>query len=298
MTLPLITIGTVAYNEERSIARCIQSIYAASQSLEHGTEFIVVASGCTDQTVQEASRFLASSPSAKLITGPKRLSKCAGLNLIAEQAKGDIMFFIDADLIVDNSALRILAEAFSKDPSVSVAYGRMVPTRGPSRLWTKVGNWTASALDAIRRLPDGSGLWLVCGPLFALRSSVWATLPEGLMSDDVYVGVLAQSKGLRISYLPEAIAYGRYPQTLSEYVDQKLRNRIARIQLRTLQNDAFRHVPIWISKFGVQKLRWAALRHLPILLIDTLLSAVALLQWLSGRRPNAHWKQVSSTKLE
>jgi poly-beta-1,6-N-acetyl-D-glucosamine synthase len=298
VTLPLITIGTVAYNEERSIARCIQSIYAASQSLEDKTEFIIVASGCTDQTVQKASRLIVSWPSCKLITGPARLSKCAGLNLIAERAHGDIMVFVDADVIVDNRALPILAEALMKDPSVSVAYGRMVPTKGASRFWTKLGDWTASALDALRRLPDGSGLWLVCGPLFALRSTVWATLPEGLMSDDVYIGVLAQSKGLRISYLPDAIAYGRYPQTLREYIGQKLRNRIARIQLRTLQNDAFHCVPIWISKFGVQKLRWAALRHLPILLIDTLLSAVALLQWLSGRRPNAHWKQVSSTKLE
>jgi cellulose synthase/poly-beta-1,6-N-acetylglucosamine synthase-like glycosyltransferase len=208
------------------------------------------------------------------------------------------MVFVDADLIVDNSAFHILTDVFAKDPSVSVAYGRMVPTRGTSRLWTKVGDWTASALDALRSLPDGSGLWLVCGPLFALRRSIWVRLPEGLMSDDVYIGVLAQSKSLRISYLPNAIAYGRYPQSLGEYVDQKLRNRIARIQLHTLQNDAFRHVPIWISKFGVQKLRWAALRHLPILLIDTLLSAVAFVQWLSGRRPNAYWNEVSSSKLE
>jgi glycosyltransferase involved in cell wall biosynthesis len=298
VTRHFITIGIAAYNEERSIAHCIESIQAACQSLEHKTELIVVACGCTDQTVQRASRSLDTRHSARLITGPDRLSKCAGLNLIAERARGDIIAFIDADLFVHNDALRILTEAFAKDPSVSVAYGRMLPTKGPSRLWTKVGEWTASALHALRSLPDGSGLWLVCGPLFALRRNIWAKLPEGVMSDDVYIGALAQSKGLRISYLPDAIAYGRYPQTLAEYVDQKLRNRIARIQLHALQNDTFRHVPIWISKFGVHKLRWAALRHLPILLIDTLLSAVAFVQWLSGRRPNAFWNEVPSTKLE
>lgn len=298
MTRLFITIGIAAYNEERSIVHCIESIQAASQFLEHKTELIVVACGCTDQTVQKASRSLDSRHSARLITGPDRLSKCSGLNLIAEQAQGDIIAFIDADLFVHRDALRILTETFAKDPSVSVAYGRMVPTKGPSHLWTKVGEWTASALHALRSLPDGSGLWLVCGPLFALRRNIWAKLPEGMMSDDVYIGVLAQSKGLRICYLPDAIAYGRYPQTLGDYVDQKLRNRIARIQLHTLQNDALRHVPIWISKFAVQRLRWAALRHLPILLIDTSLSAVAFVQWLSGRRPNAFWNEVPSTKCE
>src|SRR5581483_6042273 len=52
--LPVITIGVVAYNEERSIPKAIRSLQAASQYLCGGVEFIVLASGCTDRTVEVA----------------------------------------------------------------------------------------------------------------------------------------------------------------------------------------------------------------------------------------------------
>jgi len=296
MATPEITVGTVAFNEGRSIARTLQSILVATQPLGNVSEVIVVASGCTDQTVEQVRRVVETSPTIQLVDGTQRLSKCEGLNVVAERARGKILIFIDADLILHDEALRILSEAFAEDPSLSVAYGRMVPNKGASRLWTTLGAWTASALDAIRGLPDGSGLWLVCGPLFAVRASAWTNLPNGLMSDDVYVGLSAQSKGLRIRYLRNAIAYGLYPQTLRDYLDQKLRNRMARIQLRMLEGSAFRNVPLWIGGFALRRLRWSAMRHLPILLMDGGLSAIALLQWLCGRRPTALWNPVQSTK--
>jgi len=296
MATPAITVGTVAFNEGQSIARSLQSILVATQPLGNVSELIVVASGCTDQTVEEVRRVVETSPTIQLVDGPQRLSKCAGLNVVAERARGKILIFIDADLILHDQALRILSEAFAEDPSLSVAYGRMVPIKGTSRLWTTLGAWTASALDTIRGLPDGSGLWLVCGPLFAVRASAWTNLPNELMSDDVFVGLSAQSKGLRIRYLRNAIAYGLYPQTLRDYLDQKLRNRMARIQLRMLEGDAFRNVPLWIGGFALRRLRLSALRHLPTLLIDGALSTIALSQWLCGRRPNALWNPIKSTK--
>jgi cellulose synthase/poly-beta-1,6-N-acetylglucosamine synthase-like glycosyltransferase len=298
MATPVITVGTVAFNEGRSIARTLQSILVATQSLGSVSEVIVVASGCSDQTVEQVRRVVETSPTIQLVDGTQRLSKCEGLNVVAERARGKILIFIDADLIVHDEALRILSDAFAQDPSLSVAYGRMVPTKGTSRLWTTLGAWTASALDAIRGLPDGSGLWLVCGPLFAVRASAWANLPKGLMSDDVYIGLSAQSRGLRIRYLRNAIAYGLYPQTLRDYLDQKLRNRMARIQLRMLEGDALRNVPLWIGGFALKRLRWSAMRHLPILLVDGALSTIALSQWLCGRRPSAIWNPIQSTKPE
>jgi cellulose synthase/poly-beta-1,6-N-acetylglucosamine synthase-like glycosyltransferase len=296
MDTPAITVGTVAFNEARSIAKSLRSILVAVQLLGNLSEVIVVASGCTDQTVEQVWRVVDTSPTIQLVDGTQRLSKCEGLNVVAGRARGEILIFVDADLIVHDEALRILSQAFAEDPTLSVAYGRMVPTKGASRLWTTVGAWTASALDTIRGLPDGSGLWLVCGPLFAVRASAWMNLPKGLMSDDVYVGLSAQSKGLRIRYLRNAIAYGLYPQTLRDYLDQKLRNRMARIQLRMLEGETFRNVPLWIGGFALRRLRWSAMRHLPILLIDGGLTAIALLRWLCGRRPNALWNPVQSTK--
>ena len=232
-----------------------------------------------------------------MIEEPQRLSKCDALNLLAERAQGEILLFFDADLVVHPNALETFVEAFANDSLLALAFGRMIPLDGPSRFWTKVGASTAAALHAIRRLPDGLGPWLVCGPLYAVRADAWARLPDGLMSDDLYVGLSAQSKGFGIRYLPDAVAYGRYPQNLRDYMAQKLRNRMGRIQLRRFRDNTFRAAPLWIGIVALRRLRWAAVRHLPIIIVDGVLSAIAFGQWILGRRPNALWREVPSTKL-
>ena len=113
MATPEITVGTVAFNEGRSIARTLQSILVATQPLGNVSEVIVVASGCTDQTVEQVRRVVETSPTIQLVDGTQRLSKCEGLNVVAERARGKILIFIDADLILHDEALRILSEAFA-----------------------------------------------------------------------------------------------------------------------------------------------------------------------------------------
>lgn len=295
--LPSITLGIAAFNEEESIAKSIRSILLASQYIRNDIEFIVVASGCTDRTVEMAHNAFCDDGRARIVCDASRLSKCAALNLLAECARGEILVFVDADVQVEPQTLRLLSEAFFNDPKLSLAFGRMIPQSGSSPYWTRIGEMTSQALHAIRGLPDGSGLWLVCGPLFAIRADVWPRLPDGLTSDDVYLGVLFTSNGRQVLYLPEAVAFGMYPQTMRDLISQKLRNRIARLQLRTLEGEAFRRVPLWMVSFALPRLKCAAIRHLPILLIDTLLCAVALLLWAAGHKANPLWKQLPSTKL-
>jgi len=294
----VITVGVVAFNEGKSIARALKSIQLAIRQVGGAVELIVVLTGCTDQTEAEALSVLSGQPNGRLISVPLRMSKCAALNVVKAHANGRILMFFDADLVIDDNAIMAFSEAYAKDSRLTVAFGRMVPLAGTSHLWTAVGEWTAAALDAIRRLPDGSGLWLVCGSIFAVRVDAWTPFPDGIMSDDLYLGLSAQSRGLYVRYLPQAIAYGRYPQNLGDYTAQKLRNRFARIQLRMLPGQQFRHTPIWFGPFALRRLGWDTFRHLPILLIDGLLSAVALIQWIFGRRAGAFWGQVASTKLD
>jgi len=295
--LPVITIGVVAYNEERSIPKAIRSLQAASQYLCGGVEFIVLASGCTDRTVEVAIEAFDGDHRALVIQEKSRLSKCAALNRLVCNAHGSILLLVDADIEVDPIALQLLSCALSDDPGLAIAFGRMIPRAGPSRFWTGIGVMTSEALHAVRALSDGSGLWLVCGPLYAVRATAWPGLPDGLIADDVYLGLLCRARGLPVRYLPSAIAFGLYPQNLRDLLSQKLRNRLARLQLRTLEGNSFRKVPLWMALFAIPRLGWTSIRHLPILLIDTVLCFVALLLWASGNTPGPLWKQVSSTKL-
>ena len=232
-----------------------------------------------------------------MIQEQSRLSKCAALNRLADSALGDILLFVDADVEVDSIALQLLFNALRDEPGLAMAFGRMIPRVGPSRFWTGIGVMTSQALHAVRALSDGSGLWLVCGPLYAIRATAWPGLPDGLISDDVYLGILCRTKGLPVRYVPDAIAFGLYPQNLRDLVSQKLRNRLARLQLRTVEGDFFRNVPLWMAPFAIPRLGWTSICHFPILLIDTVLCFVALLLWASGYRPGPLWRRVSSTKV-
>ncbi len=295
--LPAITIGIVAFNEEESIPKTIRSLRAASRNLCGSVEFIVLASGCTDRTAEVAIDAFYGDHRARVIQEQSRLSKCAALNRLADSAHGGILLFIDADVEVDPTALHLLFSALCDEPGLAIAFGRMIPRAGPNRFWTGIGVMTSEALHSVRALSDGSGLWLVCGPLYAIRATAWPGLPEGLIADDVYLGILCRTKGLPVRYLPDAIAFGMYPQNLRDLLSQKLRNRLARLQLRTFEGDSFRSAPLWMAPFAIPRLGWTSIRHLPILLIDTVLCFVALLLWASGHTPSPLWRQVSSTKL-
>jgi cellulose synthase/poly-beta-1,6-N-acetylglucosamine synthase-like glycosyltransferase len=294
-----ITVGVVAFNEGPSIARSLQSIQLAIQQVTVTVELIVVMTGCTDDTEAEASRVLGRDPHSRLISSPVRISKCAALNYLKFHSNGRILVCFDADLIVDRAAVKVFWEAYSNNSALAVAFGRMVPIPGRSTIWTRVGDWTAAVLDAIRGAPNGSGLWLICGSVFSVRADAWIQYPEdGIMSDDLYLGLVAQTRKLCVEYLPQAITYGRYPQTFRDCVAQKLRNRFAKIQLRQLPGGSFQHIPIWMIPFAIRNLGLEVRRHLPIVLIDGLLSAVALIQWKCGRRAGALWSQISSTKFD
>ena len=292
------SVIVVAYNEERTIATALQSIQLAIRQSACNVELIVVLTGCTDNTESEVYRVAKGIPTVRVFSKAERLSKSDALNLGASLAVGEILLFFDADLSFDRHSISRIQDAFSKDGSLDLAFGRMIPLSGPSWWWSKVGQWTADVLNAIRGEQTGCGLWLVCGPLFAIRAGAWQPLPKGLISDDLYVGCHARERHLHIKYLPCVFAYGRYPQTLSDYLSQKLRNRSARIQLRTLFREECGAVPMWLAPFGIRCLGWATFRYIPILLIDVLLTIIALFQWSIGKRQTALWTPASSTKRQ
>jgi len=88
-----ISIIIPAYNEERFLGRCLQSIANVDYPGEL-TEVLLVDNGSTDRTVE-----IAHSYNAKvLVDGTSNVS---GLrNLGAQHAKGELLAFVDADCIV------------------------------------------------------------------------------------------------------------------------------------------------------------------------------------------------------
>jgi len=81
-------------------------------------EIIVVDDGSTDSTASIAERFGA----VCLATGGT-LGPAAARNRGAERAQGEILLFVDADVVVRRDALEIVAEAFLKDSQLAALFG-------------------------------------------------------------------------------------------------------------------------------------------------------------------------------
>jgi poly-beta-1,6-N-acetyl-D-glucosamine synthase len=287
----MFSLGIAAFQEGRSIAAALEALLRSAERTGVPYEVIVVISGSTDDSVAEAERTLGDRHSAQMIIEPERRGKVAALNLIAARAQGDFILFCDADVLASADAVEIFATEFAADPALAVAYARPCIMSGESRWFTLLAKCNASAADAFRSLSDGSGAWFVCGHLYAVRRAMWQAIPAQVVSDDPFVGLTQFRGGRTVRYLRDARVYINAPQTLRDYLSQKLRNRGGRLQLRV------HGAPRFVAYHAARRLGLRGLKYLPLVALDTVLTAAALLASSQGKRASPLWDPIATSKL-
>ena len=164
-----------------------------------------------------------------VVRGHEPGGKAQNLNAAAEVATGEILVFTDARQRFTPETIPELVAALAH-PRIGGASGHLVlrrRTSGPSAVdlyWT-LERWLR-AREA--RIHSTVG---VTGAVWALRASVWDTLPPGLILDDVYTPMRAVMKGHRIAHVRGAVAYEtRAPTPLHEHI-RKTRTLTGNLQL-------------------------------------------------------------------
>ena len=72
----------------------------------------------TDSTPQMAERY-----GARCLRTPQRMGPAGARNLGAQAAGGEILLFVDADVVVPPETLRLVAEDFVRDPELAAVFG-------------------------------------------------------------------------------------------------------------------------------------------------------------------------------
>jgi len=101
---PRISIVIPVYNGERTLSECLTWVF---RSEFESFEVLLVDDGSTDR-----SRTIASTFPCRIVTTPGRVGPARARNIGAQEARGDILFFIDSDVMLRPDGLRELDEAF------------------------------------------------------------------------------------------------------------------------------------------------------------------------------------------
>jgi len=213
-----------AHNEGRVLGRLLSALLAEAEPGEF--EIVVVANGCTDDTVSVAEAFL---DRVTVVSTPVP-SKYKALRLGDEHAKTFPRLYVDADVVLDTAAARAL-RAVLDEPGVLAA--------GPVRIVAKDGRpWLVrwyydiwEQLPGVQRDLYGRG---VIGVDRAGHERLMA-IPD-IMGDDLAAAIAYQPDERRV--VPSATVVVYAPRTTADLLRRRVRSLTASAQMTQRAPDA------------------------------------------------------------
>ncbi len=203
------SVIVVAHGDEPLLTACLSAILT---DLPDGGEVLVVDNGVSAPPTV---------PGVRVVTRGRNLGFGGGCRAGVEEARGDVLVFVNSDAVVRAGAVAALAEALG-DPGTGLVCGCVVLTERPDRI-NSVGNpvhvtglsWAGGYLDPVEEHAVAGDVVAVTGALFATRRSVWDQL--GGMHDDFFLyyedtdlSLRCWLAGLRVRYVPSAVAEHSY----------------------------------------------------------------------------------------
>lgn len=191
-----------AHNEQASLPAKLQNLKAIKK-LHPDLEICVYADACSDASVQillEAGEIL------KLQVGSVRVGKATGMRTLVDSADADILVFTDANVIVDPESIARLVSYFG-DPQIGTVAGTLRYTNPEESQTARTGSAYWRLEERIKRLESETGSTMGAdGSLFAMRRSLYPTVPANLL-DDMISSIAPLFSGFRVISAPDVHAY-------------------------------------------------------------------------------------------
>jgi glycosyltransferase involved in cell wall biosynthesis len=164
MTPPDISVIIPVRDGGSNFRRCLQGI---SMAAPPSTEIIVVADGDTDGSWRVAEEF-----GMRVLRISKPQGPARARNFGAQAAQGDILLFLDADVVIHPDAIRQIEAAFSNDPQLTALFGSYDDEPGQNNFLSQYKNLFHHYVHQISQ-EDASTFWSGCG---AIRRKIFLEL--------------------------------------------------------------------------------------------------------------------------
>jgi glycosyltransferase involved in cell wall biosynthesis len=304
----ILSAGIVAHNEERNLERAVRSLL--DQALPNGVwwnTLWIVASGCSDRTVEVAERLTEEDPRVRLVVEPQRWGKAHALREIFRRAQGTALVLLNADASAEPGSVADLVRVASHHPPPFAVMGRpVVPPDAPGRWAGMLRSMWDLHHEFHLELQDLGGGAHLSDELLLVSLPSHPPLPDGIVNDGSYYGVwLAQHGGQRL-YAPQARVQIEIPTRMRDHLRQRRRIQYGNDQVSEVLGAA----PSTLARYALHEPRRAfyLLRASVISRPDGLwrfahlvaaeLVAKALSAWdrIPPRKDHVRWRRIGGTR--
>lgn len=287
-----------AYNEEQNIRPLLERVHAENREGCLLDDVIVVASGCTDRTVERAREMESGWPQLRVIEQARREGKSSAINAGLAAARHDNVVLISGDVLPAPGAVARLLGRLD-NPRIGVVGARPVPQNDASSL-------SGFATKLMWRLHHEISLAATenpkCGEMIAFRrmldgKPVVTAIPARSAVDEVSIQAIAAIAGFKSAYEPEAIVHNWGPATMRDWFVQRRRINVGHL---LSVREGYRPATMRTSTIVQTLLRDADARHRPlsaalVVGMEALARLAATVDIARGR-DHAVWRVASSTK--
>jgi cellulose synthase/poly-beta-1,6-N-acetylglucosamine synthase-like glycosyltransferase len=203
-TPPTVVFLVTAYNEESVIVAKAENLLRLAATVPSCKIFIYV-DAASDNTAALLEPYR---DRMTIVVGETRRGKYYGLEILFKMTNSDILVFTDANVMLDEQALKVLCRHF-EDPTVGCVSGHLVYYNGDESPTAFVGSAYWRFEEAIHQLEsDTVGVIGVDGSLYAIRRKMHGPVPPGFM-DDFYISMRILLSGYAVVRAPDALAMER-----------------------------------------------------------------------------------------
>lgn len=288
-----VSVCICAYNEANNIEKAIRSLYEQQIEDFELRKTYVVSSASTDNTDTIVTQLTNEYSTLELIVQTSREGKNSAINAMLERADTDIIVLFNADNVFkDSGCLMPLLIPFN-DPKTGIVGGRPVPTND-------ISTFVGFASHMIWEMHHNISLKVPkIGELIAFRN-LGIKLTVGKQSDEDIMKMELEERGYVSVYAPEAVVLNRGPDTVKDFLKQRIRVNVGE---QYMKKDYNFKIPTWDKKLvfhstldSIKSLGFHPLKLMFAMSLE-LYCRVKAARHVSKRKDDmATWDMVESTK--
>jgi GTP:adenosylcobinamide-phosphate guanylyltransferase len=208
-------VGVLVHNEEPSVEGCLRAILAEQGGGTRVRSVLVIASGCTDKTEEIVRSVATEDRRLRLIVETQRSGKASALNMLLRHSYEPFVVVLGGDVVFTRGSLARLVEPLA-DASVGMTGARPVPTNPRDGTVGHAVNilWDVHHELSLRKPKLGEAI--------AFRR-VLHSIDSGTLVDEATMEHQIIGQGLQLKYVPSAIVRNHGPETLREFIAQRMR---------------------------------------------------------------------------